>query len=94
MVMINVMLRMEMLRTSNLVLMMVVMVMSMVKVMLMMLIMMMNVMLRMEMLSTWLHTLKVRSRSHRASGRLSNGLNVKTSDTFRFHIMFILCRLF
>ena len=49
-----------------------------------MLMLMINVMLRMEMLSTWLHTLKVRSRSHRASGRLSNVLNVETSDTFRF----------
>ena len=38
--------------------------------------------LRMEMLSTWLHTLKVRSRSHRASSRLSNVLNVETSDDF------------
>ena len=59
-----------------------------------MMLLMLIVMLRMEMLSTWLHSLKVRSRSHRASGGLSNGLNVKTSDTFRFHIIFILCRLF
>ena len=39
-----------------------------------MVMLMINMMLRMEMLSTWLHSLKVRSRSHRASGRLSNVL--------------------
>ena len=37
-----------------------------------------------ELLSTWLHSWKVRSRSNQASGRLSNALNMKTSDTYVF----------
>ena len=39
-------------------------------------------------LSTWLHTFKVRSRSHRASGWLSNVPNV---ETFGLLFIFTLC---
>ena len=47
---------------------------------------MLLMMLGMEMLSTWLwlHTFKVRSRSHRASARLSNVLNEKLQILFVF----------